>query len=122
MSAMAAIVPLSLFLVSVSPVAAELEPLEDGCLLQSTKERQLVAEEQQPVPGYTILCGGGGGSGCGCADNGPLVDSPTPADAVACAAACPSTQYPGFAFAVGFSPLCFCCNNLVPRPGLDPPF
>ena len=42
MSPILAIVPLSLFLVSVSPIAADLEPLEDGCLLQKTNDPALI--------------------------------------------------------------------------------
>jgi hypothetical protein len=58
-SPISAMVPLSLFLVSVSPIAAELEPLEDGCLLQKTKEQQLLVKEEQlrDTPGYQELCG-----------------------------------------------------------------
>jgi len=57
-SPISAIVPLSLFVVSVSPVAAEPER-EDGCLLQKTKEQQLLVKEEQlrDTTGYQELCG-----------------------------------------------------------------
>ena len=89
MSAMSAIVPLSLFLVSVSPIAAELEP-EDGCLLQKTNERQLLTKEEQgPVPGYILLCG----PRCRCAFPETLKEGPTNA-------------------VDPTGPECRCCNNL----------
>ena len=108
---MSAIVPLSLFLVSVSPIAAELEP-EDGCLLQKTNERQLLTKEEQgPVPGYTLLCG----PRCRCAFPETLKEGPT--NAVECAAACPTssaTPWLGFIFnpTGPGSPECRCCDNL----------
>ena len=108
MSAMSAIVPLSLFLVSVSPIAAELEP-EDGCLLQKTNERQLLTKEEQgPVPGYILLCG----PRCRCAFPETLKEGPT--NAVECAAACPTssaTSWLGFTFDPT-GPECRCCDNL----------
>ena len=109
---MSAIVALSLFLVSVNPVAAELEPLEDGCLLQKTKEQQLLVKEEQrrdtQTPGYQYVCGGPRGSGCRCSDFGPRLIGVTTIDA--CAISCMGNV--GFIFSPP-EPACRCCNNLV---------
>ena len=112
-------VPLSLFLVSVSPIAAELEPLEDGCLLQKTKEQQLLVKEEQlrdtQTPGYEKVCG----PNCYCSSS-----TGTPSGFFSsmpigeCAARC--TDFQGFIFAVDpetQSAGCQCCNNV----DTDPP-
>ena len=116
MSAMSAIVPLSLFLVSVNPVAAELEPLEDGCLLQKTKEQQLLVKEEQrrhtQTPGYEYVCGSGSRNyGCRCTKYSVEVTGVT--TVADCADSC--TGNVGFIFAprAPSRPQCRCCKNLV---------
>eukprot|EP00435_Cladocopium_sp_Y103_P052479 s3690_g16.t1 len=121
MSAMSAMVALSL-LVSVSPVAAELEPLEDGCLLQKTNQRQLLVKEEQPaVPDYVTLCGPGTNpavpqAGCRCNDfplNAPVGTLPN--SATDCAALCPFPTYEAFMFRED-SGACRCCNETTHEP------
>ena len=115
-SPISAMVPLSLFLVSVSPIAAELEPLEDGCLLQKTKEQQLLVKEEQlrdtQTPGYSEVCA----PNCYCRSftdppNG-YVSSMQIAD---CADKCFESDFPGFIFSVDDNGAtgCRCCRDVT---------
>ena len=113
-------VVLSLFLASVSPVAAELKPLEDGCLLQKTKEQQLLVKQQQlrATPAYQKLCGPE--PGCRCTSFTSRVPGLSDVNSVTlslqvCANACAEADedFVGFTFGdFGSFRGCRCCRNL----------